>query len=466
MNHEKADKHIRRVQDSATTKPLPVIHIAKEDDQANKAEIELAVTMACHSAIMTIDHLGEVITKNGKGSKLEKIKLHRRKCTKIIMNVVATAMKEDLTKDVKGKKYSIIADESTDISTTKLLCAMIRYHSEKENKIMTAFVDLVPGIEAYGENLFHALKTCLNGIGLKLNDCIGYGCDGVSVMVGEHNSVWSRIRSVAPNCIQVKCICHYLALCVKHAFDKLPSRLGFLLSEIPKCFSKSTVRRDAFTTLFNVMDAGNARMGTPSPFQKSSTTRWLVRGKIIYDCLVNWEELRAYFTVAIPETNQESRCKARTLWDMLNDRIIFLYFHFVSPLVTEFERVNALFQATDADPEEMSKELLSHSKSLQARINDSDGSTLPIEKVDFGGKFEEETRAFLSSQADAVSALDKIKELKQRCILFLMEATDQVKKRLPESHNLFRGLSSLHPMKVLHAREETFQPAPLATFEA
>ena len=367
-----------------------------------------------------------------------------------------------MTKDVKGKKYSIIVDESTDISTTKLLCAMIRYHSEKENKIVTAFVDLVPVIEANGENLFHALKTCLNGIGLKLNDCIGYGCDGASVMVGEHNSVWSRIRSVAPNCIQVKCICHSLALCVKHAFDKLPSRLGFLLSEIPKWFSKSTVRRDAFTTLFNVMNAGNARMGTPSPFQKSSTTRWLVRGKIIYNCLVNWEELRAYFTVAIPETNQESRYKARTLLDMLNDRIIFLYFHFVSPLVTEFERVNALFQATDADPEEMSKELLSHSKSLQARINDSDGSPLPIEKVDFGGKFEEETRAFLSSQADAVSALDKIKELKQRCLLFLMEATDQVKKRLPESHNLFRGLSSLHPMKVLHAKERRpFNQLPL-----
>ena len=178
--------------------------------------------------------------------------------------------------------------------------------------------------------------------------------------------------------------------------------------------------------------------------------------------MVNWEELRAYFTVAIPETNQESRYKARTLLDMLNDRIIFLYFHFVSPLVTEFERVNAFFQATDADPEEMSKELLSHSKSLQARINDSDGSPLPIEKVDFGGKFEEETRAFLSSQAHAVSALDKIKELKQRCLLFLMEATDQVKKRLPESHNLFRGLSSLHPMKVLHAKERRpFNQLPL-----
>ena len=43
-----------------------------------------------------------------------------------------------------------------------------------------------------------------------------------------------------------------------------------------------------------------------------------------------------------------------------------------------------------------------------------------------------------------------------------MEATDQVKKRLPESHNPFRGLSSLHPMKVLHAKERRpFNQLPL-----
>eukprot|EP00794_Sanderia_malayensis_P002936 gene2936-biopygen2413 len=273
--------------------------MSKEDDLVKEAEIELSVSVACHSAIMTIDHLGEVIVKNGKGSKLENIKLHRRKCTNIISNVVAPAIKEELAKDVKGKTFSVILDESTDISTTKLLCVMVRYHSDSHNKIMTSFVELVPVIEATGETLFQALSSCLVGIGLRIQDCIGYGCNGASVMVGEHNSVWSRLRDVAPNCIQVKCICHSLALCIKYAFETLPSSLGFLLSEIPKWFSKSTVRREAFKTLFNVMNAGNDRMGTPLPFQKSSTTRWLVRGKVVYNCLVNWEELKAYFAVAI-----------------------------------------------------------------------------------------------------------------------------------------------------------------------
>ena len=122
------------------------------------------------------------------------------------------------------------------------MCAVIRYYSEKEMKIETAFVDLIQVVVARGEDLFVAIKNCIEGIGLKLEDCVGYGSDGASVMAGEHNSVWSRIVAVAPDCLQVKCICHSLALCVQHSFDKLPSSLGFLLAEIPKWFSKSTLR--------------------------------------------------------------------------------------------------------------------------------------------------------------------------------------------------------------------------------
>ena len=49
----------------------------------------------------------------------------------------------------------------------------------------------------------------------------------------------------------------------------------------------------------------------------------------------------------------------------------------------------------------MSKELLSHSKSLQARINDSVGRPLPIENVDFGGKVEEKSLLVLQNFSTA-----------------------------------------------------------------
>ena len=150
-------------------------------------------------------------------------------------------------------------------------------------------------VEATGEVLFNALKECLTNIGLGLVDCIGFGCDGASSMFEKHNSVWSRIKQVSSNCLLVPCICHSLALSIAHAFDKLPSHLGHLLSEIPRWFSNSALRQNTFKTLFDIMDPNGERAGTPTPFQKQSATRWLVRGKVIFAILTNWEELKAYF---------------------------------------------------------------------------------------------------------------------------------------------------------------------------
>ncbi len=146
------------MRDIASRRTIQVIRIVKEDDQVKEAEIELSITVACHSAISTMDHLAEVTVKNGKGSMLEKIKLHRRKCTKIISKIVAPAIKEELAKDVKEKNFSVILDEATDVPTTKLLCVMVCYHSDSKNKIMTSFVDLASMIEANGETLSSSKK--------------------------------------------------------------------------------------------------------------------------------------------------------------------------------------------------------------------------------------------------------------------------------------------------------------------
>ena len=103
--HEKSIKHEQRIKLSSAMKPIQVIHVPNAADEVKIAEIELAVTMACHSAILTVDHLGEIIVRNTKGSKVEKLKMHRKKCTKILTTVVGPAMKEELIADVQGKRF-------------------------------------------------------------------------------------------------------------------------------------------------------------------------------------------------------------------------------------------------------------------------------------------------------------------------------------------------------------------------
>ena len=239
--------------------------------------------------------MGELIQECGKGSTLEKIRIHRTKCSKIIKNVISPAFKAELPRAMKGKKFSLLVDESTDVSLVKHAAFAARYFDVKTHRIETVYLGVISVIETTGAALFEALNDQLSKSGLEIQNCVGYSSDGASNMLGENNSVWSRIRDAAPLVRMMPCTCHSLALCVQVGFEALPANLGFMLKDIPGWFRKSALRRDAYLQLFTVMNSGEDEANTArKPFTKMCATRWLVRGKVMTDILGNWDELCAY----------------------------------------------------------------------------------------------------------------------------------------------------------------------------
>ena len=147
------------------------------------------------------------------------------------------------------------------------------------------------------------------------------------------------MKSVSPFCVQMRCICHSMTLCIEHAASKLPSNVGLLLSEIPHWFYNSDLRRESFKLLYSVMnqetDHEPARTA-PLPFGKTLATRWLVRGKVMFNILMNWEELKVYFS-SFENSRERSdvRYKARLIKDMLMDGVNYFHFVFAFPIVFE-----------------------------------------------------------------------------------------------------------------------------------
>ena len=119
-----------------------------------------------------------------KGSTIGEIRLHRTKCSQLLTKVISPAMKHELQEDAKDKGFAVLIDETTDVAAKKNLCICIRYFSEQNLKMETAYVCMVEVTEATGESLFQALKAALEGIGLKLANCFGFASDGASTMVG------------------------------------------------------------------------------------------------------------------------------------------------------------------------------------------------------------------------------------------------------------------------------------------
>ena len=241
INHETTVKHKKNTP-SSSQKTLSVIKTStKTDDKVKIAELQIAVSISCHSAIHTIDHMSEIMIAHGTGSTLGQIKLHRTKCIALIKNVISPELKSDLIQDLQNKKYTLIIDESTDVSTQKYLCILVRYLSDKTNEITTSFLSLIPVQEATGDNIFNLIKNEIESCNQDLKNCIGFASDGASNMVRCNNSVWTRIKDLSPSCIQYKCVCHSLALCAKYAISKLPSNIEFLLTEIPNWFRHSNL---------------------------------------------------------------------------------------------------------------------------------------------------------------------------------------------------------------------------------
>lgn len=216
------------------------------------AELKLAVFVALHCPVKTIDHLGELLKVIGKDSFLKNLRLHRTKCSKLISNVVAPVQLADLIKDVGNSPYALIIDESTDVSTTKFMGLCIRYFSQTTQKMITDFLGIVKVVKCTGEQLATDLVKYLESIRLPISQLHAIGTDGAANMCGNNNSMYSHLKKLLPNLQLVKCICHSIDKCAEYAFKALPEHLTYILNESNNWFCHSAKRQEEYAEIFKV----------------------------------------------------------------------------------------------------------------------------------------------------------------------------------------------------------------------
>lgn len=63
---------------------------------------------------------------------------------------------------------------------------------------------------------------CLKHHSIPLDNFIGFAADGAANILGENNSLSSRLRASVPGLPIFKCICHSIHLCASEAAKCLP----------------------------------------------------------------------------------------------------------------------------------------------------------------------------------------------------------------------------------------------------
>ncbi|KAK3930911.1 SCAN domain-containing protein 3 [Frankliniella fusca] len=199
VRHANNPTHIKNMEGQRTNMRLDTMGVQRVGDDRKAIDLQLAVHVVVHSGLRTVDHLTELLKQVGKGSPLENLKLHRTKLSKLVVNVIAPVMLANLVQDIGTSTFSLIIDESTDISTTKFLAVMIKFYSNSDNKIKTEFLGLLEVYRATANALWTSLKEYLIKLGLDYkNQCTGLGTDGASTLCGGNHSVFVLMRAEFP----------------------------------------------------------------------------------------------------------------------------------------------------------------------------------------------------------------------------------------------------------------------------
>lgn len=128
--HANTEKHIKNVKKIQQTPKIQNFLKTTESPlnvKIKSAEIALAAFFAEHNvALTTVEHFVPLLQQVVPDSKiLAGITLGTTKCTEIIRNVLEPCETEELVEILKKSKFSILLDESTDISSKKLFCVLV-----------------------------------------------------------------------------------------------------------------------------------------------------------------------------------------------------------------------------------------------------------------------------------------------------------------------------------------------------
>ncbi|XP_071056480.1 uncharacterized protein [Onthophagus taurus] len=255
--------------------------------------------------------------------------------TAIVKNVLGQQSFDDLCAHLRQNKFSLIVDESTDRTTTKHLCLVIRYLTSKGVK--DNFLGLIPLSAADANTLYNNIIVFFKKIDVSLKDnLIGFAADGANVMMGQHLSVMSLFKKDITCLYVMKCICDLFHLCASYACQKLPRFIEDLTRDIYNYFASSSKRISDFKEFQEFYEVKLHKILQPSQ------RRWLSVHFVVRRILEQFGALQLFFTDAV---SKKDLLAAENILHKLNDPTTKLFLQFLDFVVPFFNSLNREMQA-------------------------------------------------------------------------------------------------------------------------
>ena len=113
----------------------------------------------------------------------------------------------------RKQKFSIIIDESTNISVIQTLAIVVRYFDHNKLDVADALLDMVVVENRTAEGLLNSVESLIAERNIFFSIIIGFKRDNCSTMTKEKNGFQKSLKHTVPSVYICGCICHSFALC-------------------------------------------------------------------------------------------------------------------------------------------------------------------------------------------------------------------------------------------------------------
>ena len=124
---------------------------------------------------------------------------------------------------ISSKYFSIIIDETMDISHMEQVSVVIRFVTVEYDKCVVEehFIGFWSTYSTTGEALFELLQQILGAVGLCFSNMRAQYYDGASNMRGRYSGLSTRVKEIEPRAIYTHCYAHILNLVLSHACQSI-----------------------------------------------------------------------------------------------------------------------------------------------------------------------------------------------------------------------------------------------------
>ncbi|MGH0123448.1 UNVERIFIED_CONTAM: hypothetical protein FKN15_012539 [Acipenser sinensis] len=210
-------------------------------------------------------------------------------CQNEIIEIMASQVIDSIVNEVKkAEVFSIIADETMDLSRHEQVALIVRYVNQSF-EIQERFIGFYRTLQTDGASLATLIKSTLSALGLDISALRGQCYDGAANMRGPYKGVATRILSENPLAYYVHCYAHILNLCVVDMVSCIPVvRNAFGILQALRNFIEVSSKRHA---VFEKITSEKTYSAGPATLKSLSDTRWNCRVEAIRAVLENFDEM-------------------------------------------------------------------------------------------------------------------------------------------------------------------------------